>query len=64
MGRTYSKILKVLGDDKLNSRQILEKFFKVFGYRPAKKTIWSDLSRAAKEGILTRDENGFYNVNK
>lgn len=64
MGRTYSKVVEVLGNEKLTCRQIVEKYPKIFGYKPLKRTIYCDLCRAAKDGILTRDENGFYTVNK
>lgn len=60
--RTYSKILEILNDEKMPSSILMKRFEERFGYAPKKQTIYSDLSRARKEGIIKKDENGFYYI--
>lgn len=62
MSRTYSKILTLLGNGKMPSSILIKKFEEEFGYAPKRQTIYCDLSRARKEGIIKKDENGFYYI--
>lgn len=65
MSRTYSKILRIfeLSDYcKMCNFVIRRRYKDVFGYEPKRSYINSNLSRAVKDGVLTRDENGFYAV--
>lgn len=58
--RTYKKILNVIGDNKMTAWVIIRRFEEIYGYKPNKSTMYSNLSRAVRDGILSRDENGFY----
>lgn len=65
MSRTYNKILTVLKryyPQRMANWVIRERFVDVFGYEPNCNTIKSDLCRAVKDGVIKRDENGFYYI--
>ena len=60
--RLYRKYINILKDGKLTSRLVIKRFEELYGYSPKKRTIYTNLSRAVKDGVLTRDENGFYSI--
>lgn len=61
--RLYRKYINILKDGKMTSRLVIKRFEELYGYSPKKRTVYVNLSRALKDGVLTRDENGFYSIN-
>lgn len=65
--RTYKKILRALEEfypEPIPSKMIMMKINELYGYHPKEKTIYADLSRALKEGVIKRNEYRLYYIDK
>lgn len=65
MSRSYSKILEIFKTyypQRMVNWVVKQRFRELYGYEPKNSSINSDLCRARKEGIIKKDENGFYYI--